>query len=355
MKIPRQLYEWRIYTRAKTLFFEMLFFSGLLGVFRFFHRNAVLVLTYHDVLPSGFPENNPLFGMTVTTDEFEWQLDYILRRYNPVSLPQFLDWLDGDRRLPERSVLITFDDGHTNNLQYALPRLKERGVPFTCFVVTSALGERKLLWLEEGYSRIFFTKAKAWQLQSGERLQIETTQQKAQACARFFTLCRKLSESEQEREISNLRSQLPVEEGAESFPARFDFLGVDDLLTLRANGGEIGAHTMTHPILASLSTPCAEAEIEQSKARLESMLGTPVKAFAYPFGMPGLDFSTRDSESVRKAGLAVAFAANSGFVKKNSDRFALPRVGIGRMSRAQFATTISGALHSIKSLAGVGN
>lgn len=355
MKIPKQLYEWRIYARAKTLFFQALFYSGLLSAFRFFHRTALLVVTYHDILPAGFPENNPLFGMTVATDEFEWQLNYIVNRYHPVSLAQVLEWLNGNGRLPSRPVLITFDDGHANNVRYALPHLKGRGVPFTCFVVASALGERKLLWFEEGYSRILYSDARVWQLQNGERIPLETPEQRSLACSKFFMLFRKLPEAEQETEISHLRAQLPLEKGAESFPSRFDFLSEEELMTLRTNGGEIGAHTMTHPILASQSSKNAADEIGLSKAVLEKVLGIPVHAFAYPFGMPQLDFSIRDSETVKQAGFSLAFAANSGFVTKSSDRFSLPRIGIGRMTKAQFATTISGALHSIKDLAGLGN
>lgn len=355
MRIPKQLYDWQVYEHAKTAFYEILFSSHLLGIFRLFHRNAVLVLTYHDVLPNGFPENNFLFGETVTIEEFEWQLDFISKHYNPVSLPQLLDWLETGSPLPDRAVLLTFDDGHVNNLKYVLPPLKERGIPFTCFVVAAALGQQKLLWFEEGYYRIFLTKAKVWRLRNGEQLEIETAKQKAAACATFFTMCRTLSESDQEIEVSSLRSQLPLEQPQECFPDRFDFLSAGDLMTLRDNGVEIGAHTMTHPILASLSTKTAETEIELSKCRLEQALGTPVKAFAYPFGMPQLDFSTRDLECVRKAGFALAFAANSGFVTKESDRFALRRFNIGRMSRAQFATTTSGALDFFKRLLGLEN
>lgn len=129
-----------------------LFHSGLPRISRFLHRHSVLVLTYHDVLHAGFPDNNFLFGETVTTADFEWQLNFVLKYYRPVLFAEFHECLDGNKRLPSRSVLLTFDDGHRNNLTYALPRLKERGIPFTCFVVTSALGEQELLWFEEGFT-----------------------------------------------------------------------------------------------------------------------------------------------------------------------------------------------------------
>ncbi len=79
-----------------------------------------------------------------------------------------------------------------------------------------------------------------------------------------------------------------------------------------------------------------------------------MQAFAYPFGAPGLDFKPRDEALVRESGYSLAFAGEGGFVTRASNQFALPRVGIGRMTRAQFAATVTGAVDSLKSLLAVG-
>jgi peptidoglycan/xylan/chitin deacetylase (PgdA/CDA1 family) len=346
----RYLYSNSIYRAGKQLLFEVLFRSGAVHLFRGRSRDSVLVLIYHDILPPGFPEQNPLFGMTVSTTEFEWQLRYLRKRYAPISFQQFADWFFNGAMLPPNPVLITFDDGHRNNLDFALPALKKLGFPAVCFAVAGSLGEKSLTWFEDAYYRLMFTPYLSWKLTNGEVRPLTSPAERSAACGRFFTLCRSLSADEQHREIQSLQSQLGVESPNVQFPGRFEFLSADDLRSLQENGIEIGAHTMTHPILSTLAPYSAQIEIRASKAQLEKNLPMPVRAFAYPFGAPDLDFTERDRDYVRQSDFTLAFAGEGGSVKKTCDAFNLPRVGIGRMNRAQFATTITGTTATLKSL-----
>jgi len=348
LKVRRSWYENPVYKGAKRLMFECFFRSGVLGLFRHYHRNAVLVLIYHDILPPGFPQDNPLFGMTVSTNEFEWQLEYLQRHYNPITFQQFIAWLLDGAELPPRPVLISFDDGHINNYQFALPALVKRNMSAVCFVVGGSLGQKQLTWFEDAHYRLMFSPGTSWKRSNGERWDLLDEKQRAAACGKFFTLFRTLSSIQQQKELESLRSQLPIDAVDGKFPGRFEFLSSKDLQAMRECGIEIGAHTMTHPILVRLPTDISEKEIAFSKARLNEELGTAIRAFAYPFGAPQLDFSQREQEYVRQNGFLVAFSAEGGFVKQNSDPFNLPRVGVGRMGRAHFVATITGAISSLK-------
>lgn len=348
MTIPRSWYDKRWYARAKQLLFEFLYRSGLLAIFRFLHRDSVLVLTYHDILPPGFPEGDPLFGMTVSTAEFEWQLDYLCRRYSPINLQQFVDWISGVAPLPPRPLLLTFDDGHKNNVQFALPLLAKRRLPAVCFCLTAYLGQRSLTWVEEGYYRILHSPAVSWQMTSGESHPLTTPAERTAACTQFFRRFRTIAEDAQANEFENLRRQLPVEFDLGRFPGRFDFMDEHDLQQLRQSGIEIGAHTASHPILATVSEERSRMEMIGSKSRIEAATKADARAFAYPFGMPGIDFLPRDAAIAKQGGFSVAFAAHDGFARRASDPFAIPRFGIGRMSRAQFAATVSGVLTLLK-------
>lgn len=348
------LYGNPLYVEAKRWLFEFLFRSGCVNLFRLLRRDAVLVAIYHDVLPAGFPEGNPLFGMTVSVEEFAWQIGYFKKHYNPITFQQFSDWYFRGVALPRFPVLITFDDGHANNLRFALPVLKEKNVTAVCFVLTGELGSCRQTWFEDAYYRLMFSQARSWSLRNGECWRLETPEQRAAACGRFFSLCRTLSETEQQEELQSLQSQLPATHNDNEFTDRFEFLSKDDVRRLAQNGIEIGSHTVTHPILGALQMENARREIADSKSALEQVMGKPVQAFAYPFGVPSLDFKPRDEALVRETGYALAFAGEGGFVTRTSNRFALPRVGIGRMSRAQFAATVTGAVESLKSLLAFG-
>lgn len=58
----------------------------------------------------------------------------------------------------------------------------------------------------------------------------------------------------------------------------------DEILALQEEGVEFGSHTCSHPPLAGLSPVGVVRELAKSRAILESRLGRPVTAFAYPYG-----------------------------------------------------------------------
>ncbi|MGC2245222.1 MAG: polysaccharide deacetylase family protein [Terriglobales bacterium] len=330
------LYGNPLYVGAKRWLFEGLFRSGLVNFFRLLRRDSVLVAIYHDILPAGFPEGNPLFGMTVSVEEFAWQIAYFKKHYHPITFHQFCDWYFRGAALPRCPVLITFDDGHANNLRFALPVLQKENVTAVCFVLTGELGACRQTWVEDAYYRLMFSQSQSWRLRNGECWRLETKRAAGGRVRQIF------------RPLPYPGGNRPNNAG--EFRNRFEFLGEEDICRLSESGIEIGSHTITHPILGALEKENARREIADSKLELERVLARSIEAFAYPFGAPTLDFKPRDEDLVRESGYAVAFAAHGGFVTRASNRFVLPRVGIGRMTRAQFAATVSGAVESLKGL-----
>lgn len=92
-----------------------------------------------------------------------------------------------------------------------------------------------------------------------------------------------------------------------------------------ASGMDIGAHTVTHPILARLSLARAREEIEGSKAALESIIGRRVALFAYPNGVPQQDYRAEHVQLVRGAGFDAAVCTAWGVARPGADPFQLPR------------------------------
>jgi peptidoglycan/xylan/chitin deacetylase (PgdA/CDA1 family) len=69
---------------------------------------------------------------------------------------------------------------------------------------------------------------------------------------------------------------------------------------------EIGSHGCSHASLSSLSPDEARAEIVRSREILQSKLGVPIRAFAYPTGTPA-DYNASLEEEVRAAGYELCF------------------------------------------------
>ena len=103
---------------------------------------AVTVLMYHHILPKG--QAGRFSGNSIVTyaEEFEKQLDFLTENgYTTVTPAQVEAFFYKNAALPEKAVLITFDDGYLSNAAVAYPLLKKRGLCATVFLVTGHLGE----------------------------------------------------------------------------------------------------------------------------------------------------------------------------------------------------------------------
>ena len=101
-------------------------------------QTRVAVLGYHN-----FSNTRPVSEMLMRTSEFCQQMQYIKDAgLTVITMQDFLDWLLGERCLPERCVLITIDDGWRSVYTDAFPVLKAYGYPFTLFLYTSYLSGR---------------------------------------------------------------------------------------------------------------------------------------------------------------------------------------------------------------------
>ena len=96
---------------------------------------TVAILGYHKV---GEPAANGWHTWNyVTAENFEKHLDYLRdNNWKVIGVETFLKGLDKPETLPERSALITFDDGYKSNLQIALPILKKYQYEAVIFVAT---------------------------------------------------------------------------------------------------------------------------------------------------------------------------------------------------------------------------
>jgi peptidoglycan/xylan/chitin deacetylase (PgdA/CDA1 family) len=92
-------------------------------------RAPAMVLFYHRVA-----DNEPN-DWTISCAEFAAQIRWVGSRFRWASLGEISQRLVAGR-LDEPLVHITFDDGYADNMDFALPALRDWGVPYTYFVAT---------------------------------------------------------------------------------------------------------------------------------------------------------------------------------------------------------------------------
>ena len=196
------------------------------------------VLMYHKV--GAPPEPTQLRKLWVSTEAFESQIVFLKRNgYTPVRFSDLERSARTGTPLPEKPVLITFDDGYRNNFLEAFPVLQRHGVPAGVFVVYETIG-RHNAWHDPG--------SEPW----------------------------------------------------------VDMLRKEDMREMADSGLiEFGSHTMRHRNLGQAPLDEARWELEESKARLEELLGHEVPFFAYPYGGGAEDPAVR--EAALKAGYRFDF------------------------------------------------
>jgi len=236
------------------------------------------VLMYHkvnDLSP------NPITVPTVRFAEQMALLDTL--GYVPVTLDAVRDHYVAAAPLPERAVLITFDDGYRDNLVNAFPILRDHGYPAVIFAPIGYLDDSR---------------------------------------------------------------PLPHEEALLGYGVHNPTLAWADLAELEAGGVRIEAHGIGHRRLAELGPAEALREIAFSKLRLEERLGREVDAYAYVKGSRA-DYRAEHASMVQQAGYKLAFTAVSGANGPGSDRFQLLRYNVEPYSARTFELVLAGACDAL--------
>jgi peptidoglycan/xylan/chitin deacetylase (PgdA/CDA1 family) len=273
------------------------------------------VVNYHRILAGP----DPLLESEPDVATFRWQMSVLAGSFNVLPLSEAIDALRADR-LPPRAVCITFDDGYRSVHDLALPVLREFGLPATVFVTTGHLGESNM-WNDRIIEAVQTVPGRQLDLsQFGlGRYPLATLDERKRTLA-SLTEASKYLPPPQRRALVEHLEQLVGEQLSHGL-----MLTPEMVINLDRNGVEIGAHTITHPILSSLDDAAAAREIAGSKQELEDLIGKPVRLFAYPNGKVGKDFDARHVAMVEKAGFDAAFTTAVGAISRGQDRFQLPR------------------------------
>ena len=89
------------------------------------NKNAerIPILTYHKIVPAGTEFETSLL---IAEDTFDEQMKYLHDNgFTTLTLDEFYDWYKGDIEVPEKSVVVTFDDGYYGTYYLAYPIIKK--------------------------------------------------------------------------------------------------------------------------------------------------------------------------------------------------------------------------------------
>lgn len=114
------------------------------------NSSKVPILVYHGVGPFYFGASKHLKTFGVEPETFEKQLQYLKSAgFTTISFQQLSNHLADSAKLPDKPVILTFDDGWKNQYLHAVPLLKKYGFTATFFIPTDSIGKRSMLNWEE--------------------------------------------------------------------------------------------------------------------------------------------------------------------------------------------------------------
>lgn len=279
-----------------------------------FGKQRLSTLIYHRVLP----EHDPMRPNEPTIADFDWQMRMLHEHFHPLALMDAMERLRMGT-LPNRAVCVTFDDGYADNEQCALPVLRKYSIPATVFVSTGFLNGGRM-WNDSVIETVRNCQDKRLDLSELDlgRFPLESITQRIAAVETIIQSIKHLDPGARTGLVNE------IEKCATGLPN--DLMLTDaQVQSLARNDVAIGAHTVNHPILASVSTEIARREIQHSKLYLEALLQEEIKVFAYPNGKPGLDYGREHRDLVEALGFRAAVSTHWGVSTSQSDRFQLPR------------------------------
>lgn len=313
-------------------------------------RPRALVLVYHRVAEQRLDP----WRLTIDPEIFAGQMAMLARDWSPLSLAELVAGFER-RRLPERAVAVTFDDGYADNLEVAAPILVEHGIPVTLFVAADLLDAGGPPWWDELASLLLeparlpprltlsngggrweipplaagergsaANAARPWEAEPGTRLHA------------FYDVWLAL----RARDVPAREAALDeiAEWAGAPRPSGRVLLTWEQLRELAALPGfDLGAHTLTHPALPNCSPEEARAEVAGGADRLRARAGVEAEQLAYPFGA----WTRSVARLVAELGFRAAYTTDGNAISWSSSPHALPRVPAEGHAPGEFARLLA--------------
>jgi len=297
------------------------------------------ILIFHRVLPG----RDPLFPGEIDAAGFDQVCARLARWFQVLPLDEAVERLQRGQ-LPARAAVITFDDGYADNHDVALPILQRHGLCATFYIATGFLDGGRM-WNDSVIAAVRHSPLAQLDLSSLglDGIRSLPLGDVAQRRAAIEALIKALKYLPQPQRLERV-AQVAQCAGA-TLPDDL-MMRSDQVRALHSAGMQIGAHTVSHPILAGLDDAAAEREIDTSRQQLQALLGAPVRHFAYPNGVPGRDFTTGTAALVRRLGFDSAVTTGWGAARRGADPHQLPRFTPWDRSAGRWALRLAQNLRS---------
>lgn len=249
--------------------------TGIMWLSRYSSKNRPMILMYHRITSEpnmpGIPEH-----------VFESQLIYLKKHFHVITMGELYENLINNC-ISEKTVVLTFDDGHIDFYNNAWPLIKKHNLTASIYITTGFIDKKCWLWPD--LLRFLLLKTEQTLLDLPETGKLHLSKENVlQIWSDLGDICLTLTPKARDLFLQKISTQLSV--AIPSQPqAPFDPLTWQMLKEMEKQGLDIGSHSVNHPILSHLSQLELDAELLNSKERITAELGKVPIGFCYPNGM----------------------------------------------------------------------
>ncbi len=254
----------------------------------------------------------------------EWMRNVLLflsNIYNIVSI-QYIESYYYNQKPLHNCCHITFDDGDRSFYTTVFPIIKEFQLPVSIYVSPKIVKTGENFWFQEIRN---YNKEVLRNIINNKYPYLKNINPKIPISAIF----KSLQLTQIWEVISEYRSIMKIDAEKRMNMSESELKEV-------YNSGlvAIGAHTLNHPILANETETAAHNEIQSSIIELSEILGIPVRYFAYPNGIPQLDFGEREMNILKSMNIKLAFSTENKSFSIKDNPLSIPRNGISKGNKS---------------------
>ncbi len=257
-----------------------------LGAYQALFRRDVVGLFYHSVSDEVLPHVQHLYAPEPVA-RFEAALQYIKQHYHPVTDAEIEAHRVEGKPLPRRAMHLSFDDGFSECHRVVRPLLLKHSIPCTFYVTTSWLDNASMFYRNK--TSLCIEQMRTLERDAAKMVltSLNNALGLSLADAAGFERWIKTQQAAEEGVIDMTAKMLGVDVKA-YLQERTPYLTRQEVRELHADGFTIGAHTVRHAKLATLSDAEIEREIVESAREVQAITGQERVTLSFPYSGNGL-------------------------------------------------------------------
>ena len=263
-------------TALKKILLHLIEHLGGFQMLRYIKKNDPVIVMYHRIL-----ENKFINGLT--PQEFEQHLAYISKHFNVISAEDLLCDVKNNCVKPY-SLALTFDDGHYDFYTNAWPILKKYKLHASLYITTGFVDGTTWLWPDLLKHILLNSNTAILNVENLGNISTHKTEHHI-SWHKLGDYCLTLSVEARNNLLYKLANDAKI--SISNTPqSPFHSVTWSQLQEMHKEGLVIGSHTVTHPILSSLSIENLHYELATSASAIQQHIGAAPAGICYPNGRP---------------------------------------------------------------------